>query len=98
MNEIEIIPKESATFNLFANNDLFSIKSPQLKIEVQKIPIFNPSIIPRLPSGKELIPKFEIDFKGIANNILEESQLNFQNAMKHVKRFNLLNSLQKILK
>lgn len=98
MNEIEIIPKKTAVFYLKANNELFSINSPQLKIEVQNIPTFNPSIIPRLPSGKELIPSFEIDFKGLANNILDESQINFQNAMKPVKRFNLLSSLQKILK
>lgn len=98
INEIEIIPKKSAAFYLKANNDLFSINSPQLKIEVQNIPTFNPSIIPRLPSGKELIPSFEIDFKGLANNILDESQINFQNAMKPVNRFNLLSSLQKILK
>lgn len=98
MNEIEIIPKKTAVFYLKAKNELFSINSPQLKIEVQNIPTFNPSIIPRLPSGKELIPSFEIDFKGLANNILDESQINFQNAMKPVKRFNLLSSLQKILK
>lgn len=98
MNEIEIIPKKTAVFYLNANNELFSINSPQLKIEVQNIPTFNPNIIPRLPSGKELIPSFEIDFKGLANKILDESQINFQNAMKPVKRFNLLSSLQKILK
>lgn len=98
MNEIEIIPKKTAVFYLKANNELFSINSPQLKIEVQNIPTFNPSIIPRLPSGKELIPSFEINFKGLANNILDESQINFQNAMKPVKGFNILSSLQKILK
>lgn len=98
MNEIEITPKKTAVFYLKANNELFSINSTQLKIEVQNIPTFNPSIIPRLPSGKELIPSFEIDFKGLTNNILDETQINFQNAMKPVKSFNLLSSLQKILK
>ncbi|MCB0537735.1 MAG: hypothetical protein KDE33_09420 [Bacteroidetes bacterium] len=98
INEIEIIPKKTAVFYLKANNELFSINSPQLKIEVQNIPTFSPSIIPRLPSGKELIPSFEIDFKELANNILDESQINFQNAMKPVKRFNLLSSLQELFK
>lgn len=97
-NEIEILPKRTSIFYLKATNELFSINSSQIKIEVQNIPTFNPSIIPRLPNGKDLIPSFEIDFKGLADNILNESQINFQNAMKPVKSFNLLSSLKKILK
>ncbi len=97
-SEIEIIPKKTAVFYLKANNDLFSSNSSQLKIEVQNIPTFNPSIIPRLPTGKELIPSFELDYKGLVDNILNESQISFQTAMKPTKRFSLLSSLQKILK
>lgn len=97
-SEIEIIPKRSAIFSLKAKNELFSINSDQLKVEVQNIPTFNPSIIPRLPSGKELIPRLELDLKGLVDEILNESQMNFQTAMKPSKRFSLLNSLHKILK
>ena len=97
-SEIEILPKRTAVFYLKANNELFSVTSSQIKIEVQNIPTFNPSIIPRLPSGKDLIPSFELDFKGLSETILNESQISFQTAMKPTKRFNILNSLQKILK
>lgn len=97
-NEIEILPKKTAVFYLKANNELFSVNSSQLKIEVQNIPTFNPSIIPRLPSGKDLIPSFELDFKELSETILNESQISFQTAMQPTKRFSLLNSLQKILK
>jgi len=97
-NEIEILPKKTSVFYLNAKNELFSTNSSQLKIEVQNIPTFNPSIIPRLPNGKDLIPSFELDFKGMSETILNESQLGFQTAMKPTKRFNILNSLQKILK
>jgi PKD repeat protein len=96
-NEIEITPRKNSIFHLKASNDLFSINSKQIKIEVQSIPVFNPSIIPRLPSGKELIPSFEIDFKEISENILSQSQISFQTAMKPTKKFSLLGSLQKIL-
>lgn len=96
--EIEILPKRTAIFNLKANNELFSVTSSQIKIEVQNIPTFNPSIIPRLPSGKDLIPNFELDFKELSETILNESQIRFKTAMKPTKRFNILNSLQKILK
>lgn len=97
-SEIEISPKRTAIFYLKANNELFSLTSSQIKIEVQNIPTFNPSVIPRLPSGKDLIPSFELDFKGLSETILNESQISFQTAMKPTKRFNILNSLQKILK
>lgn len=97
-NEIEIVPKKTSVFYLKANNDLFSVNSSQLKVEVQIIPIFCPSLIPRLPLGNELIPSFELDFKELSKSILNESQIGFQTAMKPTKRFNLLNSLQKILK
>ncbi|AJA69757.1 Protein kinase domain [Myroides sp. A21] len=97
-SEIEILPKRTAVFYLKANNELFSVTSSQIKIEVQNIPTFNPSIIPRLPSGKDLIPSFELDFKELSETILNESQIGFQTAMKPTKRFNILNSLQKILK
>jgi serine/threonine protein kinase len=97
-NEIEILPKKTSVFYLNAKNELFSANSSQLKIEVQNIPTFNPSIIPILPNGKGLIPSFELDFKGMSETILNESQLGFQTAMKPTKRFNILNSLQKILK
>lgn len=97
-SEIEISPKRTTTFSLKANNELFSATSSQIKIEVQNIPTFNPSIIPRLPSGKDLIPSFELDFKGLSETILNESQIGFKTAMKPTKRFNILNSLQKILK
>ena len=97
-SEIEIIPKRSAIFSLKAKNELFSINSDQLKVEVQNIPTFNPSIIPRLPYGKELIPRLELDLKGLVDEILNESQMNFQTAMKPSKRFSLLNSLHKVLK
>ncbi|MDQ0110530.1 serine/threonine protein kinase [Chitinophaga terrae (ex Kim and Jung 2007)] len=97
-SEIEISPKRTTFFYLKANNELFSVTSSQIKIEVQNIPTFNPSIIPRLPNGKDLIPSFELDFKGLSETILNESQISFQTAMKPTKRFNILNSLQKILK
>lgn len=97
-NEIEIVLKKTAVFYLKANNELFSSNSSQLKVEVQNIPTFNPSIIPRLPSGKELIPSFDLNFKELSENILTESQMNFKTAMKPIMRFNLINSLQKILK
>lgn len=97
-SEIEISPKRTAIFSLKANNELFSVTSPQIKIEIQNIPTFNPSIIPRLPSGKDLIPSFELDFKELSETILNESQIGFKTAMKPTKRFNILNSLQKILK
>jgi serine/threonine protein kinase len=97
-NEIEIVPKQTSIFYLKANNELFSASSPQLKIAVQNIPIFNPSIIPRLPSGKELMPSFELDFKELTEKILIESQIGFKSAMKTTKRFSLLNSLKKIIK
>lgn len=97
-SEIEISPKRTAIFSLKANNELFSVTSSQIKIEVQNIPTFNPSIIPRLPSGKDLIPSFELDFKELSETILNESQIGFKTAMKPTKRFNILNSLQKILK
>ena len=97
-SEIEISPKRTAVFSLKANNEMFSITSSQIKIEVQNIPTFNPSIIPRLPSGKDLIPSFELDFKELSETILNESQIGFKTAMKPTKRFNILNSLQKILK
>jgi len=96
--EIEILPKRTSVFYLKANNELFSVTSSQITIEVQNIPTFNPSIIPRLPNGKDLIPSFELDFKGLSETILNESQISFQTAMKPTKRFNILNSLQKILK
>ncbi|MDH0675710.1 hypothetical protein N5D03_14290 [Empedobacter sp. GD03861] len=97
-SEIEILPKRTTVFYLKANNELFSVTSSQIKIEVQNIPTFNPSIIPRLPNGKDLIPSFELDFKELSETILNESQIGFQTAMKPIKRFNILNSLQKILK
>jgi serine/threonine protein kinase len=97
-SEIEISPKRTAIFSLKANNELFSVNSSHIKIEVQNIPTFNPSIIPRLPSGKDLIPSFELDFKELSETILNESQIGFKTAMKPTKRFNILNSLQKILK
>jgi serine/threonine protein kinase len=98
INEIEILPRKTSVFYLKAKNELFSANSSQLKIEVQNIPTFNPSIIPKLPSGKDLIPSFELDFKELSETILNESQIGFQTAMKPTKRFNILNSLQKILK
>lgn len=97
-SEFEILPKKTSVFYLKANNELFSANSSQLKIEIQNIPTFNPSIIPRLPTGKDLIPSFELDFKGLSETILNESQIGFKSAMKPTKRFNILNSLQKILK
>lgn len=97
-SEIEISPKRTAIFSLKGNNELFSVTSSQIKIEVQKIPTFNPSIIPRLPSGKDLIPSFELDFKELSETILNESQIGFKTAMKPTKRFNIIYSLQKILK
>lgn len=97
-SEIEILPKRTTVFYLKANNELFSVTSSQIKIEVQNIPVFNPSIIPRLPQGKDLIPSFELDFKKLSETILNESQIGFKTAMKPTKRFNILNSLQKILK
>lgn len=97
-DEIEVIAKRTSFFYLKANNDLFSVNSSQLKVEVQNIPTFNPSIIPRLPIGKELIPDFDLNFKELSENILTESQISFQTAMKPTKRFTLFNSLQKILK
>lgn len=96
--EIEIVPKKSSVFYLKVNNEMFSINSSQIKIEVQNIPTFNPSIIPRLPLGKELIPSFDLNFKDLSENIFTESQIGFKTAMKPTKRFSLLNSLQNILK
>lgn len=97
-NEIVITSKKTSYFYLKASNELFSQNSEQIKIEVQNIPVFNPSVIPRLPQGKDLIPSFDLDFNNISDKILTESQLGFKSAMKSTKRFNILNSLQKILK
>jgi len=97
-NEIMITSKKTSYFYLKASNELFSQNSEQIKIEVQNIPVFNPSVIPRLPQGKDLIPSFDLDFNNISDNILTESQLGFKSAMKSTKRFSLLYSLQKIFK
>jgi hypothetical protein len=92
-NEVEIYLKKTSTLFLKANNDLFSSESDSLKIEIQYIPTFSPSIIPRLPAGNELIPTFNLDFKEISDNVLSDSQLRFQKVMKTNRRFSLYDSL-----
>lgn len=94
--EIEIVPKKYASFYLKASNGLFSKKSEEIKINVQTLPVFNPGLVPRLPSGKELLPSFELNFKDLSESILSESQIHFQKAMEPTKKFNLLGSLKKI--
>lgn len=96
-SEIEIIPTATSFFYLKANNELSSASS-QLRIEVQSLPTFNPSIIPILPLGKELIPNIDLDFKALSENVLNESQIHFQNSMKPASPFKLINSLINILR
>lgn len=87
--------KDDTFFYLEALNDLFHTKK-NIEINVEKAPRIPP--LPVLPSGKDLIPSFELDFKEISENILNESQISFQTAMKPTRKFSLLNLLQKILK
>ena len=96
-NKIEVIAKKTAVFRLRAKNELFSMTSQQVKVEVQNTPIFNPSLMPTLPSGRDLIPSFELDFKELSNTVLSESQLDFRSAVKTRKKFSLIDSLRKIL-
>lgn len=95
--EIEVFPLKTTVFYLIAMNEMFTIESSKLKIEVQSIPTFSTSIIPRLSVEKELIPKIELDFKGKIENILSIPQIKFQKTMKSTKRFNLLNILRDII-
>ena len=97
-NEIELIAKKNAFFWLQAKNEMFAETSQQIKVEVQAIPVFNPSLLPRVPGGEDLVPSFDLNFKDLADTILTESQLNFQSAMETPKKFRLMESLHKILK
>ena len=92
-NEIEIYLKKTSILFLKAKNEMFSSNSQQLKVEVQHIPTFSPSIIPRLPVGNELIPSFNLDFKELSDSVLSDSQLCFQKVMKTKRRFSLYDSL-----
>lgn len=94
-NNYQIKVKDDAIFYLEASNDLFS-KQRNVEINVEKAPRIPP--LPELPQGKDLLPSFELDFKGLSENILNKSQISFQTAMKPTRKFSLISSLQKILK
>jgi hypothetical protein len=87
-NKISLKPKRNQYFYLKATNDLFTLESEKINIEVQNLPTL-PRFENIIPTGKELIPVFTLDFSENVNNILSESQTSFQKAVKNNKRFNL---------
>jgi hypothetical protein len=95
-NKISLKPKRNQYFYLKATNDLFTLESEKINIEVQNLPTL-PRFENIIPTGKELIPVFTLDFSENVNNILTESQISFQKALKNNKRFNLLATLKTIL-
>ena len=95
-NKISLKPKRNQYFFLKASNDLFTVESEKINIEVQNLPTL-PRFENIIPSGKELIPVFTLDFSENVNNILTKSQISFQKAIKNNKRFNLLETLKTIL-
>lgn len=94
-HNFEIKLKDDTIFYLEAQNDLFN-SNQTIEINVEKAPRIPP--LPDLPKGKELLPSFELNFKVISENILNETQIAFEAAMKPTKRFSLYNALQKILR
>ena len=95
-NKISLKPKRNQYFYLKASNDLFTVESEKINIEVQNLPTL-PRFENIIPTGKELIPVFTLDFSENVNNILTESQFSFQKAIKNNKRFNLFETLKTIL-
>src|SRR5690606_6299106 len=95
INNFKIKLKDDTIFYLEAQNDLFN-SNQTIEINVEKAPRIPP--LPDLPKGKELLPSFELNFKEISENILNETQIAFEAAMKPTKRFSLYNALQKILR
>jgi hypothetical protein len=90
-NKIILKPKRSQYFYLKATNDLFSVDSNKINIEVQNLPTL-PRFENIIPTGKDLIPVFNLDFSENVNRILSESQKDFQKAVKKQNRFSLLNN------
>lgn len=95
-NKIEQKPKRNAIYYLKARNDLFT-NTKQIEIDVQKLPSM-PRLHNIIPDTKSLIPTFELDFKHISNNLLSDSEIEFDKIMQSQKSFNLKNSLKKLLK
>lgn len=95
-NNIEQRPKRNTIYYLKARNDLFTNTS-QIEIDVQKLPSM-PRLHNIIPDTKSLIPTFELDFKNISNNLLSDSEVEFDKIMQSQKSFNLKNSLKSLLK
>lgn len=96
INTTTVKPKRNQYFYLRASNDLFSVESKKIQIEVQNLPTIPP--LPIFPSGKELIPIFKLDFSLNVDSILTDTQISFQKAVKKNKRFGLFEILKRILK
>lgn len=95
-SKIEQKPKRNLIYYLKASNDLFT-STKQINIEVQSLPSM-PRLQNIIPNTKSLIPTFELDFKNISNNLLSNSEIEFDKMMQSQKNFNLKNSLKKLLK
>ena len=95
LNSIELRPTKNTSFYLKAENALFSNTSEKINILVQKLPVFESNFFPTLPSGNDLIPKFQLDLKTSFNNILSESEKEFRDAMKKNNRFSFFNKVKK---
>lgn len=87
--------KEDTIFYLEAKNDLFNDEK-KIEVHVERAPRIPP--LPVFPSGKELIPVFNLDFSLNIDNFLSDSQISFQKATKKNKRFSLIETLKTILK
>jgi len=94
--EIEIIPKRTTFYYLKASNDLFSGESNKIEILVQDLPRM-PSLASITPGGKDLIPSFSLNLKNLSDEILSESQIEFEKAMDGVEDFSLSKLLKKLL-
>lgn len=95
--EIKVRPKRNAYYYLKASNDLFNITSDKINIEVQPLPAL-PRFENIIPSGKELIPVFNLNFKETTNEILNSSEVNFSNMLVKTERFSISKILKQIFK
>ena len=95
-NEIEIKINRSTYFYLKASNELLSQTSSQIKVEVQALPSM-PRFENIIPTGKDFLPNFELNFKEISSSILTQTQIDFQSAMKTKSKFSLIKSLTQLL-
>jgi serine/threonine protein kinase len=95
--EIEVYPDKAVTYRIKAKNGFFDKTSAPVSVIVEKIPRIQPlgNII---PSAKDLIPSFDLNFKEISGKILSGSQFDFENAMRAGKPFSLKNSLKSLTK